>query len=363
MIEKCLEVLFRHKLLLLLPPILIPLLVGPIALVRAPVYYETWTGIWVDRPTYLTYTDDWNRYITPAQNQSTRLAELLRTRTFVMDIAQRTALAPLVGSAHGEEAIHRFIARGLGMVPSGTNLLVLRFRAQAPQLSFQVLTATVDAFKEKAIADRVSQASLAISFYEARLQTADEELTRANEALRRYVAANPRLTAMGPDRDAPASAASLLGLPTSAVDPQLAELLRRAELEGALVERTRETLEKARFDASASLEGQELGFQIVDPARMPDRPTRERKKALIYPAAGLIVGFGISAALLVVLVAGDRSVRSETELAAMARVLGAVPRLRPKQVPRRAGPDAARRAIGFAAGATLPLLPAASGAR
>ena len=50
MITKFLEAFFRHKLLVLLPPFLIPLIVGPYALVTAPIYYESFAGIWVDKP-------------------------------------------------------------------------------------------------------------------------------------------------------------------------------------------------------------------------------------------------------------------------------------------------------------------------
>src|SRR5688500_14947552 len=102
MIERLLETFFRHKLLLLLPPILIPLIVGQIAVMTTPITYDTWAGVWVDRPTYLTYNDEWNRYVSPASNQSNRLLELLRTRAFVLDVARRTPFARLLGTQSGE---------------------------------------------------------------------------------------------------------------------------------------------------------------------------------------------------------------------------------------------------------------------
>ncbi|MGH2355705.1 MAG: hypothetical protein ACRDJN_29205, partial [Chloroflexota bacterium] len=314
MIAKLLETLFRHKLLICLPPMLIPLIVGPIALYLAPVYYETWTGIWVDRPTYLDSKDVWNNYLTPAQNQQNRLTELLRTRAFLMSVASRTALAPLVGSTSGEERIHEVIGDGLVMFPNGSHLLVIRYRGPSPQLSFQVINALVETFKDKAVEDRTSQATLAISFYESRLQSAEQDLEKAQEAIRRYVAANPRLTTLDPERNAGSSAAARLGLPAIAVDPQLGELLRRLEVDERETQNARALLEQARLDASASLQGQELGFQVVDPPKMPERPLRQRRKALIYPAAGLVVGAGLGATVLVVLMAADRAVRSEADL-------------------------------------------------
>ncbi len=75
---------------------------------------------------------------------------------------------------------------------------------------------------------------------------------------------------------------------------------------------------------------------------------------LLYPLAGLLVGLGLSAVLLVVLTAGDRSVRTESDLTQPTRVIGVLPRLRLKRVPKGAGPDATRRAIGFVAGSALP---------
>ena len=57
MIRKIFEALFRHKFLLLLPPILIPAIVTPIAFLTTPPVYETSVGVWVDRPAYLEYKD------------------------------------------------------------------------------------------------------------------------------------------------------------------------------------------------------------------------------------------------------------------------------------------------------------------
>jgi hypothetical protein len=355
-IEKVLEAFFRHKLLILLPPVLIPLIVSPIVFLRAPTYYETFAGIWVSRPAYLTSSDtSTNQWITPAQDQSTRLGEQARTRAFLRDVARRAPLlAPLVGSDRGEARIQLIIGAGLTVSPSGNNLLVLRFRADTAELSYQVLNALIEAYVDKAVTDRVEQGGLATSFYESRLQTAQEELGKSNEALRRYVAANPRLTTIDPARGASATTASRLGLPAMAIDPELAELMRRAESAQRDVDRARDSLDKTQLAVAASLEGQELGFQVVDRPLMPTAPTQERRRLLVFPAAALLVGIGLSAALLILLVAADRSVRSTADLAPTLRVVGVVPRLQLKRIPRRAGPDTTRRAIGFVAGTALP---------
>jgi hypothetical protein len=218
-----------------------------------------------------------------------------------------------------------------------------------------MVDAVVGAFKDKVTSDRLNQAQLATGFYETRLEAAEAELAKANDALRRYVAANPRLTTIDPERGAAATTAGRLNLPTGAIDPQIAELLRKVDIQQADYDRTRQALEEARIESSAALQGQDFGFQVVDEAKVPTRAIRERRKALIYPASGLLVGLGISGLALVILVAGDRAVRSERDLNGVARVVGSVPQLRlGKGTSKKAGPDVARRAIGFSAGAFLP---------
>lgn len=348
--NKVLETLFRHKLLLLLPPFLITVIVTPLAIITAPMSYESYAGIWVDRPTYLTYTDDWNRYITPSQNQSSRLTELLKTRTFLDDIASRTSLSSLVNTPRGEDRIDRVINGGMSVFTSGTHLLVVRFRGDTPQLTYQVLGALVDAFNENAANDRVNQSSLAISFYEQRLQAAQDEQDKATDALRQYLAANPKLAdQMGRQADSPNG-----GVP-GVLDPQLQVLQRNVQSKQDDLERQRVTLDQARFDASAAIEGQQLGFQVVDAPQMPTSGGRDLRRRIVFPAAGLAVGLGLSAVLLVLLMAGDRSVRSEAELAPGMRVLAVVPRFALKRsLRKRLGAEGARRATGFVAGTALP---------
>jgi uncharacterized protein involved in exopolysaccharide biosynthesis len=361
MITKFLEAFFRHKLLVLLPPVLIPLIVGPYALVTAPIYYESWAGIWVDKPQYLAYSD-FSPYSSPASQQSNRLVEVMRTRSFITDIAKRTSLAPLVGNSRGEERINSIIGTGFTMIPNGDHLLVLHFRADSPRLAFDMLNAIIDTFRENAATDRVNQASLAISFYQGRLQTAQEELKQTTTSVRQYVSANPALASLNLDRSGSCTVTQGGGcvndffLPPQQSDPQLADMMGKLKSNQAQVEALRAALETAQFDASAGLEGQELGFQTIDPPQLPTGPTRALRKQLVYPIAGLVAGMALSLVILVLFVTADRSVRSESDLPEGARLLGAVPQLnlKLKRLPKSARRDAMRRAIGFVAGTALP---------
>lgn len=357
MTARLLETFFRHKRLILLPPLLIPLLAGLVAWLAAPRFYESSMGIWVERAAYLRQ-EERNLYSSPAKDQADRLWELLRTRTFVTDIAKRTALAPLAGSARGEDTLMDVIGRNISVVPGSGNLLVLRYRAATPELANQMLTAVYDVFKDRVLNDRSGQANLAISFYEARLQEAEQQYATLSDQFRLQLAANPRLRSLQANRD-PSTSAAQRDLALQAADPQLADLQRRLDFQQREVERSRTSLEQARLDIASSLEGQELGLQVIDPASMPATPgSRERgsdrRRLLMYPAGGLLAGLGLSAILLVLLVAADRTIRSEGDLAPGCRLVGIVPRLHAKRLPRHADPDATRRAIAATARLALP---------
>jgi hypothetical protein len=354
-IARFLETFFRYKLLIMLPAIITPLVVVPFALLLVRPYYETMAGLWIERPSYVPSADDFSRYVTPAQNQQQRLTELLKTRAFTEDVAWRTSLGPLLDSPQGRDDIYEYLGRVIYPLPTGNKLLSIRVRAEDPNLSMEIIQATVAAFRERTQNERMQQASSSISFYEQQLKDADDQATQSRDRVRRYVTSNPRAVADDPNR--PASSARI-SLPTSAVDPQLAELLKRLEGDEREAERIRGLLEQSRFEASAALDGNDSTLQLLDPPVFPTRAERERRRLLIFPAAAVAIGGLISALLLVSLTASDRSVRSTADLSAMGRVIGVVPRMGLRRLPRQAGPETTRRAIAFVAGTAMPALPA-----
>jgi uncharacterized protein involved in exopolysaccharide biosynthesis len=354
---KFIETFFRHKFLLILPVVLITTLVTGYTLVSAPVYYESVTGIWVDRPAYLANAanSDWNPYLSAGVNQSTRLNELLRTQNFLNDIVRRTVLAPLLSKPQGTDRVDALIASGLSVSANG-HLIVIRMKTENAQLSYGILTAVVSAFRDNAAADRINQASLATSFYESRLSTANDDLAQLTNAARQYMAANPGALGTSPGANPaavlrPSDTASPLQALTA--DPQLLDLQSRIQSKQAEVDGLRKSLDQARQDASASLDGQELGFQVVDPPQVPTVGGRDLKKRIITPAAALIGSLAFSAALLVLLTMSDRSVRGLSDIG-LARVIGEVPELKLKRRTKNVGVIGTRRAIAFIAGAALP---------
>jgi len=355
MITKVLEAFFRHKVLLLLPPILIPLIATPLAIMATPTVYETAVGIWVDHPAYLDYKDGFNGYTSPAATQAARIGELLHTRAFLMDVAQRTpTLAPLVGNPAGEARISDLVSKSVALGNGGgDHLLVIKVAAPTAKLSYELCKALTDAYQEKSAADQADQADTAIQFYQSRSDDAQQQLTKATQDLRRYVASRQA------DPNQPLDTTSQ-SLPASLLDPKMAGLQTAVQQAQSDYNSAQTTLQQAQRDSVAAAQGQQFGFQVLDQPQMPTAPTSQLKKIIIYPFAAAVAGLGMSAMLLVLLVASDRSVRTESDLPSALQVVGSVPALKVKRVPRKLRGTATRRAIGAIAGTALP---APNGAR
>jgi hypothetical protein len=344
-IERILEAFFRHAILILLPTVLIPLDVTA-AVLSTPAQYEAQAGMWVEQATYLVYsTDDINRYLPPSYNQRNRLIELMQTRSFVGEIASTTALAAVTAGPNGEDAVRQIFARDFDVGVSGDHLVTLRFRSEDRATAIDVLNTLVASFKARAAADRYGQAQVAITFYQSRLTDAEKALSAARRALADTVAGNPTL----------AAALSRGGSDAARLDPQFAEAQRRVDVAQRDADAARGSLDRAELDVSAGVRGLEFGFRIVDPVQASATPSRQLKKALIYPVVALLAGLVISAALLLLFALSDHSVRSIADLGPETVILGLLPHMQPRGLARRPGPAATRRAVAFVAGAPIPL--------
>jgi uncharacterized protein involved in exopolysaccharide biosynthesis len=345
MIEKLIEALFRHALLIVLPAVVIPLDVAA-AVLSTPPQYEAQAGMWVEQATYLSYsTDDLNRYLPPSQNQRNRLVELLQTRSFLADVASTTTLAPIANAPNGDEFLREIFARDFDVTASGDHLLVLRFRAEDRSLSVAVLDALVTAFKGRASADRYGQAQVAISFYQGRLTDSESELAAARTALAQYLGGAPQVAAI----------LTKSGIDAARLDPQFAEAQRKVDASQKDADAARAALDRAEADVAAGVQGLEFGFRLVDPVQASTSPSRQLKKVLIYPLAALLAGLILSAALLLLFALSDHSLRSLADLSPDTVILGVLPRLRPKGIAGRQGTALVRRSVEFTAGAPLAL--------
>lgn len=344
MIERIVEAFFRHAILIVLPLIAIPLDIGA-AVLSTPAQYEAQAGMWAERATYLTYSQDENPYLSPAQNQQARLQELMRTHSFTAIVAARAQLTEFAGSEAGLLALDQIFARDLDVLTNGDHLLILRFRSESRALALAVLNAVADTFKERIEGGVATQGQLAIDFYQGRLTESESRLTAARRDLTRVIDATPGL------------AASLAkgGLDAARLDPVFAEAQRKADAAQTDADQARASLERAQLDVSAAKQGGALSFRVADAPVVSAVASRQLKKVLVYPIVGLLIGLLVGAGLLLFFALSDHSIRSLKQLAPDAVILGVLPHMRPAGAARHAGAIATRRAIGYLAGGVLPV--------
>ncbi|HEY8648531.1 MAG TPA: Wzz/FepE/Etk N-terminal domain-containing protein [Candidatus Limnocylindria bacterium] len=345
MIERLLEAFFRHKILILIPVLAIPLVATAMVLATPP-QYEASAGVWVERATYLTYSsDDLGRYLTPAQNQRNRLVELMQTRSFLAAVASKTSLRSLLNAPNGDDSLAQTFARDFDVAVAGDHLLVLRFRMVDRIAAGDVLSAVVEEFKARAAADRYAQGQVAIGLLQTRLTDGESALATARGQVAKYIAANPSI----------GTAIANGGIESAKVDPQFADLQRSVDSSQREADTARSLLASARLDVSTGVQGDQLSFRITDQVQVSATASRQLKKVLVYPILALVAGLVIGISILLLFALSDHSVRSMADLSPDIVILGVLPHLQPLGSARRAGPAATRRGIGHRAGAVLAL--------
>ncbi len=329
-VKRVLEQFFGHKLLVVLPVLVIPLAALVVALQSPPIYQAT-ANIWVERAPYVTSQSNFDQYSQPADVQVKRLNELLQTRTFVNAVVTRSPLPRAAGASEVDLAAS---VGSMEAIAGGSHLMVLRASSSVAVVAFAAVSGLIDAYKAQAATETIAQAQLAQTFYADRLQAAQAQLAKSTGELQGYIAEHP-------------VAAPRPGVAAAAPDLALAQLSRRVDLDGADVERIRATLEQSQLDGAAAQAGQEIGFQVVDEPLVPTDARRELRKTLFLPALGLVVGIALSGAVLTLLVAADRAIRFPSDLGGRGQVIGFVPAYTAK----RTGSNGLRRSVGFVAGA------------
>jgi uncharacterized protein involved in exopolysaccharide biosynthesis len=330
-VGKVLEQLFAHKLLILTPLIVIPLVAGVVSLQTPPIYEST-ASIWVERPTYVV-PDDLERYTPPATVQARRLKELLKTAAFTDDVESRAPIARSPVSRDEQKALEAAVS-SIDVTAGGDHLLLLSSSATMPTPAFAALSGLIDAYKLRSAEETIKQSALAVDFYTARLGEAQAKLAKSNDNLRTYIAEHPKV------------ATQTGGAPTAA-ELELAQLQRQYDLDRSDVERINAAIAQSQRNGVAARSGAEVGFQVVDQPQVPTSARRELKKLLLLPALGAAAGSILAGTLLTLFVALDRTARSSSDLSGIGPVLGALPRF--------GGPAAkaegVRRVTGFPAGA------------
>jgi uncharacterized protein involved in exopolysaccharide biosynthesis len=330
MSQRALDVFFRHKVLTLLPLVVL-VIVGAAAAYNArpdPTYRASAT-IWTRQSTLLDsgLGIDSNPYLTAAENQGQVFTDLLRLDSFALTVAARVdGLKGLPPKAQ----IYA-VRSNTVVVPEGVNVLTIYHDDRNPVLARDIVQAILDSQGETITTDVVAESDAAIEFYEARLELAKEELDKETASLVKYQASIPQ---------------SLLEDPNY-VDPVLAERTASAQRARDDYNLLLDQLEGIHLERDAALEGRDLSFQVADPPELPvaARPTGI-KSMLAFPILGLLLGISASGIMLFALTRLDEGIRLPSEAERVGPVLAVVPDLGQRK--RRGWPKNFVRQVVFA---------------
>ena len=308
MSQKVLDVLFRHKFLIILPLVILTLAGAAASLSRQTTEYSANAHVWTQRTPLLSSRlgGQGSSFTTPAAHQARVLNDLLRLDSFRQSVADRVdgleGLNPLLQ--------RRAVREGTAVFASGENVMTIRHRDEDPLLAQSIVQAIIDTYSETFQSGVMDEAEAAATFYETRLGEASIALDESEQALASYQATL-----------SPAAAVDS--------DPELAALQADARQAQRSYDEQLGRLEDIYLQRDAALEGRDLSFQVMDPPNLPSSPLpTPRKDLLMLPALGMLLGFSASGAVLFALTRLDDSIRLPGEARQVgAPVLAVVPEL------------------------------------
>src|SRR5207245_9833425 len=111
---------------------------------------EAGASIWVNDPNYLgvaaAQTSDWNQYLTPAQNESDILGQMLQTETFQKQVTAQLDSSSVWRNTRERSDTAGSYTNNLKINVDGSHLLNLTFICPRANLCVQVLQATIDVY-------------------------------------------------------------------------------------------------------------------------------------------------------------------------------------------------------------------------
>lgn len=333
--QRAVEIIFKHKLLIVLPLLIIMPIMIAIALRPQQKQWWVYTTVWVNQNNAL-YTDGRLGY-TPAANQAALLTDFIRTRSFAGDVLQQTQLAPLLQNPKSEASVDTLFWKSVKAYALSNDFLQIGVTMPDPNLAYKTAQAVNAQFQKKLQTGLDAQTKATLSFYSQVLASTQDALTKAQAQLAGYVAQHPELAAA-------AKGGSISSL--SASDGNLALLTQQVSNDQQGYDNARQNYIGAEQAAAARGEAQPFEFTIVDQPVPPLGPIVSSRLTLLkMPAIGLALGLILAAAIATLLVLTNRAVLDSSDIEAGfdMPVLGEVPELdRQGRFGRRRHRDAVR---------------------
>jgi hypothetical protein len=256
----------------------------------------------VDNPSYYgaRFTPvGWNQYLTPAQNETDSLTQLMSTQSFVGTLGDRLFASGAVTNNAELRQVLGSVYLTLKVKAVGSHLMSISVTCDRRPVCVAVLTEAITLFREQETKLQQDQADLGISFLSTEMTRAQASLKVAQDSLSKYLADHP---ALKPDAN------------FAATDPALARLMADVQQKQSAANDLQVSLSQAQYLGSVSTRIDQMGPRVIDAPHISNAGLlgdgSSLKRALLYSALCLAVG----GAYLMLMTWVDKSARDAKEL-------------------------------------------------
>lgn len=292
------EVLFRYWRRFFLLLMLVPATIGLITIIFFPTF-KGGTQLWVENfaDVGLGTPSGWNSYLTPSQNMSDSLNQLVSTRSFNDLLYDHVIKEGFTSPTQRADVINSIWS--IQVSAPGSHLMAITATCDKRDVCLAVLGGTVDLFREQQITLIQDQAGVAITYFTEQLKTAGPALAAAQDAVQKYVAVHPGV------RTDPNATTN---------DFEYARLLDNERVAQNRVNDLENKLAVDQFITSASTRVLQIGPQVADPPAIAKGGLLgdgSSVKRALFSAAGC---YAVAAVYLFLLVFADKTTRNPREI-------------------------------------------------
>ncbi|NNJ11087.1 lipopolysaccharide biosynthesis protein [Chloroflexales bacterium ZM16-3] len=295
---RLLESYFRHRWLYVLP-IVIAVVAGGVYVLSIPPEYSASGQIYVSQTNLLADLTSSNTsgswWVSAAQSTVTEIDELMGTQAFVRTVIQKTDLEQDMSA--GPDAVAETISYVRDILSTqavGDKLVEISATGDDPDLVYQVVTSTMDAYVQWKINSGYQESIAARTFFDNLITPYQGELDQARNDLVAFLSAHP--TPVRGDRP-------------PAEQMELDRLQQAVQAADDRLSTARGNEESARLSQVQSESVTKQTYMVIDQPQIPQEAAVSSKTIISNMAIFLVVGIF----LMVVGVAGgaliDRSLR------------------------------------------------------
>jgi uncharacterized protein involved in exopolysaccharide biosynthesis len=303
-----LETLLRNRLRFVILLLIAPLSLGAssVLLLRG---YEGTASLWISDPGYLgqgVAPINWNQRLSPAQNTTDTLRQLLSTHAFDEQVSDKLVAADAVSDPNSASQLAQSLASQLRISADGTHLVRLSFSNPSQGVALAVLDTTIALYVAHEAQAQQAQLDVSVTFLSAQVTTAESAAAVAQQALSSYLEAHPAVR--------PASGTGDTGI------ADLDRLVHQVRQSQDNLSQLRGQLAQSRLLGAAAQRLVETNTQIVDQPRIASSGLTGDGRSLSAAVAVAFLCALAAGVYLLGLVWADQSARDARELERRLRV-------------------------------------------